>query len=83
MYVYYIYDDDMRLYFLGMRRASLPVPTCIWGSDRADAMAFDSVVEAAKTAQQIGGRASVYRLRRDGTGPARRVRKAGGGENRE
>ena len=74
MYVYCIYDEDARLYFLGKRRGGLPVPTCVWGSDMADAIAFDSAMAATLTLRTIGGRGSIYRLRKDGKGPVRRVR---------
>ena len=38
MYMYYIRDDATGLYLIGRMKLGAPVPTCVWGERRADAL---------------------------------------------
>ena len=63
MYAYYIRDDETGLYLIGRMKLGAPVPTCIWGDQRADMMTFDSSFEARKAASQFKESAvSIYRI---------------------
>ena len=63
MYLYYIRDDATGMYLIGRMKLGAPVPTCVWGERRSDAMTFDGPTEARKAILEIGVNiASVYRL---------------------
>lgn len=63
MYVYYIRDDETGMYLIGRMKLGAPVPTCVWGERRADAMTFENAAEARKVVDVIGENAvSAYRL---------------------
>ena len=62
MYIYYIRDDTTGLYLIGRMKLGAPVPTCVWGDRRADAITFETAAEARRAAVEIGDNAvSAYR----------------------
>jgi len=67
MYIYYIRDDTTGLYLIGRMKLGAPVPTCVWGNSREDAMTFASASETRGVARDIGSNAvSAYRLNLSG-----------------
>ena len=65
MYKYYILDDTTGMYLIGRLKLGAPVPTCLWGERRADAMDLESAAEARKAVVEIGrNTALAYRLNR-------------------
>ncbi len=79
MYVYYIRDDITGMYLIGRMKLGAPVPTCVWGEQRADAMTFENAAEARKAVSAIGeNTVSAYRLNCK-TGAVIRLRTGGDG----
>lgn len=79
MYMYYIQDDDTMLFLVARRQLGAPVPTCVWGDNRADAIAYGNIVTATEMAKSIGPNATVCRIRRDGTGTVKQIKPGGDG----
>ena len=63
MYVYCIRDDITGMYMIGRMKLGAPVPTCVWGERRADAMTFENITIARNVLiETAGSTASIYRL---------------------
>ena len=77
MYVYFIRDDDTGMYLIGRMMLGAPVPTCVWGERRADALVYGSAAEARGVALTMSGSVSIYRVKEDGSGPAKRIKFGG------
>jgi len=80
MYIYYIQDDDTSLFLIGRRQMGAPVPTNVWGDNRADAIAYGNSITPQEVAKEIGGNLSVYRMKRDGSGTVKRLKPGGDGK---